>query len=120
MSGSERDIKGHRPSLSSLGGSHSTTTTKELVAAAGANKKTKVCSLTLSTLDTTAANVVQLTDGSGGTVLYQIEFNTGVLGVDKNVPLPAHILETALNTALHLKLSAAQKVTYSISYFQEV
>lgn len=103
--------------ISSLGDSHNTTTTKELVAAVAA-KKTKAYALTLSTLDVTLPNVVQLTDGSGGTVLYEIELGTGFQGVQ----LPASLMryfETTANTALHIKLSAAQKVTYSLSYYQE-
>lgn len=116
--------KGHEvevdwKSMSSLGGSHNTTTTKELVAASTVGDRTKVYALTLSTLVTTSDNVVQLTDGSGGTVLYQIELGTGLQGVQ----LPASLMryfETTADTALHIKLSAAQKVTYSLSYYQEV
>jgi hypothetical protein len=108
----------HGKTILSLGGSHNTTTTKSLVAAV-ASKKTKSFSLTLSTVDITADNVAQITDGSGGTVLYQIEFGSGVQGVAKHVTIPSYLFETTANTALHLKLSAAQKVTYSLSYYQE-
>lgn len=112
----ERDLRDWR-SISTLGGSHNTATTKSLVSAV-AGKKTKVYAMTLSTLDTTLDNTVQITDGSGGTVLYQIELGTGLQGV----ALPASVtryFETSINTALHLKLSVAQKVTYSLTYYQE-
>lgn len=104
--------------ISSLGGSHAITTTKELIAAV-AGKKTKVYALTISTLVVTLDNIVRFTDGSGGDVLYEAELGTGL----QVVHLPPGLMryfETTVNAALHIKLSAAQKVTYSISYYQDV
>lgn len=117
--GKGHEVENDWKEISSLGGSHNTTTTEELVAASTVGDKTKGYSLTLSTLVTTANNIVQLTDGSGGDVLYEIELGTGLQGVQ----LPSSLMryfETSADTALHIKLSAAQKVTYSLSYYQEV
>jgi hypothetical protein len=107
----------HGKTILSLGDNHDTATTEEVVAAV-ASKKTKVFSVTLSTNDTTT-NVVQFTDGAAGTVLFEVEFGANIQGVAKTVAVPGHLFETSVNTALHIKLSAAVKVTYSISYFQE-
>ena len=114
--GGERDIRDWQAAIP-LGGSHNTATTKELIAAVS-GKKTKVYALTLSTLVVASDNIVRLTDGSGGAVLYEIELGTGLQGVQ----LPSSVrryFETSTNKALHIKLSAAQKVTYSLSYYQE-
>ena len=100
------------------GGSHNTTTTKEIAAAPAAGIKTKVYALTLSTLDVTLDNIVRITDGSAGTVLYEVELGTGVQGVTLPGSLIAYFSTTAA-TALHIKLSAAQKVTYSFSQYPE-
>lgn len=116
--GHEVDVANYL-NVDSFGDSHSATATKELVAADTTGKKTKVTALTIATLDVTLDNIVQITDGSGGDVKYEIELGTGLQGVQ----CPSSVLrylETSANTALHLKLSAAQKVTYSLSYYQEV
>jgi len=110
----------HGRTVLTLAGNHNTTTTKELIAAVAA-KKTKVFAITFSGVSATL-NTVQLTDGSGGTVLFELDLQSaaGVTsGVAKTIALPGHLLATTANTALHLKLSAAVKCTYSLSYFQE-
>lgn len=117
--GKGHEVENDWKTIGSLGGSHNTTTTKELVAASTAGDKTKAYALTLSTLDVTLDNIVRLTDGSAGPVVYEIELGAGLQGVQ----LPASLIryfETSADTALHIKLSAAQKVTYSLSYYQEV
>ena len=103
--------------ISSLGGSHNTTATKELIAAV-AGKKTRVYALTISTLDVTLDNIVRFTDGSGGDVLYEAELGTG-LQVIHLPPGLTRYFETTASAALHIKLSVAQKVTYSLSSYQE-
>lgn len=116
--GVDIDYFNHGQTTSPTGGSHNTTTTKEIVAAAGDDLKTKVYALTLSTTDITADNIVQITNGAAGTVLYEIQFGAGVQGVTLPGSLIAYFATTA-NTALHIKLSAAQKVTYSFSQYPE-
>ncbi len=107
----------HGQNTSPTGGSHNTTTTEKLVDAV-VGKKTYVYALTLSTTDITADNIVQITNGSGGTVLYEIQFGSGVQGVTLPGSLIAYFSTTAA-TELHIKLSAAQKVSYSFSQYPE-
>ncbi len=96
--------------------SHATDTTKELVAAV-AGKRVKVSSITFSTLVDTAC-IVQLTDGSGGDVLYEIELQSSIVpGISKSANQVPYCVTSADN-ALHLKLSVAQKVTYSLTVVQ--
>lgn len=94
-------------------GSHNTTTTKSIVVAAGVGIKNKVLGIVFSTLVDTAC-IVQLTDGSGGTVIYEIELQSSIVPGVVISPNIVEICETAANTALHLKLGTAQKVSYSI------
>jgi hypothetical protein len=99
-----------------VAGSHATATTKELVAAV-AGKKAKVHSLTFSTLVDTAC-IVQLTDGSGGDVLYEIELQSSIVPGVALSNNQVKYFQTTAGNALHLKLSAAQKVTYSLTVVQ--
>lgn len=104
---------GHGKNLTTETGSHATITTESLVAAAGAGVKNKVVGIVFSTLVDTAC-VVQLTNGSGGTVLYEIELQASIVPGVVIPPSIIEICETAANIALHLKLSVAQKVSYTV------
>jgi hypothetical protein len=97
-------------------GSHATTSSKELVAGVS-GKKNAVHALTLSTLVNTPC-IVQLTNGSGGNVLYEVELQSSIVpGVVLPIDQVAYC-ETSAGNALHLKLSNAQKVTYSLMVVQ--
>lgn len=98
-------------------GSHNTTTTKSLVAASTAGKKNKVYGLLISTL-VASAQTVRLTDGSGGTTIWEEELHgtTNPQAILSFSQLP--YAKTADDTALHLKLSASTKITYSFLVVQ--
>lgn len=97
-------------------GSHATTTTEELVAAV-AGKENRVHAITFSTL-VDASCLVQLTDGSGGDVIYEIELQASIVpGVALGIDQVAYC-KTSAGEALHLKLGTAQKVTYSLTVVQ--
>lgn len=93
--------------------SHNTTSEKVLLAAE-TGKRYKVSALNFSTLVDTAC-IVQLLDGTGGNVIYEIELQSSIVpGISKSAD-QVPICVTSIGNALILKLSVAQKVTYSLT-----
>lgn len=95
----------------------SASATFTLVAAPAANR-IKVVSLDLITAATTAVTVT-FKDGASGTAIatYPLQAITGTnFGITKSVPVPSFLFATTAATLLEMAFSAAQTVTYNITY----
>ena len=105
--------------LTSTGGSASTSGNNTLVAA-GTNKL-KVYAFSLSTTSTTAVTCI-FQSGASGTELWRVVLqapSSVSTGANLTVTPPAYLFATAAATLLNLNLSAAQTVHWSVSYFDE-
>jgi hypothetical protein len=100
--------------LSKTGSASATFT---LVAADAANK-IKVVALSLITASTTAVTVT-FKSGAAGTALatYPLQALTGTnFGIAHAVSIPSWLFATAAATLLEMSFSAAQTVTYNVTY----
>lgn len=84
--------------------------------AAVASKVTKVHGLTIQAQGTV---VVNITDGDGGSSLAEWSFQAREGAVYSFAPYPAHWMQTSVNTALYVQLSASQTVTMNCVYSDE-
>lgn len=106
---------GSGKTLLSKTGSASATFT--LIAAAAANR-IKVISVDLITASTTAVTVT-FKDGASGTALatYPLQALTGTnFGITKTITPPGFLFGTTAATLLEMAFSAAQTVTYNVTY----
>ena len=112
---SSTNAGGTSKTLLSKTGSASATFT---VITAAATNRIKILSLDLITASTTAVTVT-FKDGAAGTALatYPLQALTGTnFGMTKSVAPPGFLFGTTAATLLEMSFSAAQSVTYNITY----
>ena len=105
--------------LSSAGGSASSSGNNTLVAA-GTNRL-KVYAFTLSTTSTSSTTCI-FQSGAGGTELWRVVLQAASstnTGATLSVTPPAFIFATASATLLNLNLSGANTIHWSVAYFDE-
>jgi len=113
----------HGKTLAFATGTHSGTTSTQVIAAAGSGTKNKVVAASFTCADASADDViVSLLDGSEGTTIFQATLRFGDDGM-AGLVLPSGLYpycQTSDNTALHIDLSATSiTVYYNVTVVQE-
>lgn len=113
----------HAKTIVHASGNHALTSEVAIIAAAGASLKNKVYSVSFTMAKATATScIVQLLNGSGGSQIWGATLRQGadgMAGAVQTVSIPSWFAQSSDNTAIYLKLSAAETVYYNVSCFQE-